>query len=96
MALDTKMRLSGYEVSSWTEQERSLNRDFLTAAAAVAEAYAEGRLTDEEADGLLRLVTALTVQAKASAMVNRFAERMSASYLSDKRIGGLFDSDMKS
>ena len=81
---------------SQTEQERSLNRDFLTATAAVAEAYAEGRLTDEEADGLLRLVTALTVQAKASAMVNRFTERMSASYLSDKRIGGLFDSALKS
>ena len=79
---------------SLTEQERSLNRDFLTAVAEVAQAYAEGSLTDEEADELLRLMTALAVQA--SAMVNRFAERMSASYLSDKRIGGLFDSAMKS
>lgn len=81
---------------SLTEQEHSLNRDFLTAATAVAQAYAEGRLTDEEADGLLRLVTALTVQARVNTMVNRFTERMSASYLSDKRIGGLFDSAMKS
>ena len=81
---------------SLTEQERSLNRDFLAAVAEVAQAYAEGSLTDEEADELLRLMTALAVQAKASAMVNRFTERLSASYLSDKRIGGLFDSAMKS
>ena len=91
MALDS---LTG--TPSWTEQERSLDRDFLTAAAAVAEAYAEGRLTDEEADGLLRLVTALTVQAKVNTMVNRFTERLRASYLSDKRIGDLFDSAMES
>ena len=85
MALDS---LIG--TSSRTERERSLNREFLAAVAAVAEARAEGSLTDEEADELLRLMTALAVQAKASAMVNQFADRLSASYLSDKRIGGLF------
>ena len=84
MALDS---LIG--TSSRTERERALNREFL---AAVAEARAEGSLTDEEADELLRLMTALAVQAKASAMVNRFADRLSASYLSDKRIGDLFGS----
>ena len=91
MALDS---LTG--TPSLTEQERSLNRDFLAAVAEVAEAYAEGSLTDEEADELLRLMTALAVQARVNTMVNRFTERMSASYLSDKRIGGLFDSAMKS
>ena len=91
MALDS---LIG--TTSQTEQERSLNRDFLAALAEVAEAYAEGSLTNEEADELLRLMTALAVQARVNTMVNRFTERLSASYLSDKRIGGLFDSAMKS
>ena len=88
MALD-----SLFGTPSRTERECSLNREFLAAVAAVAavaEARAEGSLTDEEADELLRLMTALAVQAKASAMVNRFADRLSASYLSDKRIGDLF------
>ena len=91
MALDSLMG-----TPSRTERERSLNREFLAAVAEVAEARAEGSLTDEEADELLRLMTALAVQAKASAMVNRFADRLSASYLSDKRIGGLFESALKS
>ena len=87
MALD-----SLFGTPSRTERERSLNREFLAAVAEVAEARAEGSLTDEEADELLRLMTALAVQAKASAMVNRFTDRLSASYLSDKRIGDLFGS----
>ena len=87
MALDSLLG-----TTSRTERERALNREFLAAVAEVAKARAEGSLTDEEADELLRLMTALAVQAKANAMVNRFADRLNASYLSDKRIGGLFGS----
>ena len=98
MALDSRMRpSSGYGVSpSWEESENSLNREFLDAVAAVAGAYSEGRLTDEEADELLRLMTALAVEAKANSMVNRFADRLTARYLNEKRIGDLFDSALKS
>ena len=97
MAQDSRMRASGYGVSpSWEESGNPLNREFLDAVAAVAEERAKGNLTDEEADELLKIMTALAVEAKANAMVNRFADRLTTRYLNEKRIGDLFDSAMKS
>ena len=60
------------------EAERSLNRRFLDAVAAVSKARGEGRLTDAQADNLLRSVAATMARAKVGAMANRIAERLSA------------------
>ncbi len=91
MSLDTLTR------AARREAERSLNRRFLDAAAAVAQARGEGRLTDAQADDLTRRLTALMARAKIGAMADRVAERLSAARKTGgARIGERFASALKS
>ena len=97
MALDTLTRAARREYAqSPGEAERSLNREFLDAAAAVAEARCERRITDAQADNLLRRITATMAEAKISAMANRAAERLSAPEFGGARIGEWFASAVES
>ena len=97
MALDTLTSAARREYArSPGERERSLNREFLDAVAAVAEARCERRITDAQADNLLRRLTATMAEAKISAMANRVAERLSAPEIGGARIGERFASAVKS
>ena len=78
------------------EAERSLNREFLDAVAAVAEARCERRITDAQADNLLRRLAATMAEAKIGAMANRIAERLNAPEVGGARIGERFASAMQS
>ena len=78
------------------EPERALNREFLDAVFAVCEARREGRLTDAQANILLRRMTALMAQAKVGAMANRVAERLDMSEFGGARIGEWFAAALKS
>ena len=79
------------------EAERSLNRRFLDAVSAVSQARGEGRLTDAQADNLLRGVASTMAQAKIGAAANRISERLSApSQFGGARISEWFDSALES
>ena len=93
MALETLTSAARREYArSPGERERSLNREFLDAVAAVAEARCERRITDAQADNLIRRLTAVMAQAKISAMANRVAERVNAPEICGARIGERFAS----
>ena len=99
MALDTLTRAARRRCAqSPGERERSLNREFLDAVAAVAEARCERRITDAQADNLLRRLTATMAEAKVGAMANRVAERLralNAPEIGGARIGERFASAMQ-
>lgn len=78
------------------EPERALNREFIDAVSAVVEARREGRLTDAQADILLRRMTAIMAQAKVGAMANRVAERMNMSEFGGARIDEWFAAALRS
>lgn len=79
------------------EAERALSRNFLDAVAAVSKARGDGRLTDAQADNLLRRIAATMARAKVGAMASRISERLSApSQFGGARIAEWFASAMES
>ena len=79
MAMVTRTRRRSL---SWSEilpvltgPPESLERSFLKAVSAIASARREGRITDEQADVLMKEVSAATMEAKFSMMIQPVISR---------------------